>query len=310
MSFPDLSIMIPCYNGQKYINECLDKILQQDCQNIEIVIVNDGSTDDSFQILGEYKNKYRFIKLIHQENIGLAKTRNVLINNSVGRYLYFLDIDDYLAENFIEVFDKYKNLNIDIIIPKTKVIRGNKIMKFYMNNNCFGKIKKPTDYLKYNALFIWNKFYRSDFLKENNLFCSEEAKTFEDVGTVPLFFAKAKTFKLLDDYMYYYRYMNGLSKSNNITIDNTQDIFIQLTYSFEKLKPFIISWYDWVNDCFSALFSLIHYHINFILKITKKEKKALLKQLSELQKTFYKNKRPKVFWKNNFYNLCRISGLK
>ena len=302
--------MIPCYNGEQYIHECLDKILKQDCTNVEILIVNDGSKDNSPQILEEYSKKHNCIKLINQENAGIAKTRNILLDNVTGKYLYFLDIDDYLSDDFIEVFNKNKDSNVDIMVAKTKVIRRNKVMKFYMTNNAFDKIEKPTDYLKFNALFPWNKFFRREFVLESKVRFSEATKNFEDIGTIPFFFAKAKSMKLIDDFLYHYRYMNGLSKSKNITIDSTQDIFYQLNYAFEKLETPTIDWYIWINDCFSPFFSLIHYQINFVLKINKEQAKMLIKKLKELQERFYVNESPEIFWKKNFYNLCKITGLK
>lgn len=89
-----VTILIPCYNGQKYLERCLDSCVKQTYQNLQILIVNDGSNDESQNIIEAYIQKYPNISLINQTNSGLAKTRNVLIENAQTKYGFFLDADD------------------------------------------------------------------------------------------------------------------------------------------------------------------------------------------------------------------------
>ena len=99
----DLSIIIPVYNAEKYLDKCLDSILNQDTKyKYEVICINDGSSDNSLSILNEYKSKYSNIKVISQENKGISVTRNVGIENASGKYLGFIDNDDYVNKDYIE----------------------------------------------------------------------------------------------------------------------------------------------------------------------------------------------------------------
>ena len=89
-----VTILIPCYNEQNYLKRCLDSCVNQTYQNLKILIVNDGSTDDSQKIIEEYMSKYQNINLINQTNSGISKTRNVLFANTTTEYSFFLDVDD------------------------------------------------------------------------------------------------------------------------------------------------------------------------------------------------------------------------
>lgn len=95
-----ISVILNVYNGEKYINKCLDSIIKQTYKDLEIVVVNDGSTDKTLNILKKYKDKR--IRVINQKNMGLSLSRNVGIENASGEYLYFVDVDDYLELDALE----------------------------------------------------------------------------------------------------------------------------------------------------------------------------------------------------------------
>jgi glycosyltransferase involved in cell wall biosynthesis len=116
MDNPLISIVIPVYNVEQYLDECLESVINQTYKNIEIIAVNDGSTDRSLHILKEYAKKYRNIKVLNQENRGNSIARNRGIEQAKGKYINFLDSDDYLAldtiENLVNQMEKH---NLDII---------------------------------------------------------------------------------------------------------------------------------------------------------------------------------------------------
>src|SRR5699024_4231172 len=99
---PLVSVIIPVYNVENYLEECLNTVLNQSYKNIETIAINDGSTDDSAKILEIYKKKYN-IKLIHQTNQGQSVARNRGINIAQGKYIYFLDADDFIEYNTLEI---------------------------------------------------------------------------------------------------------------------------------------------------------------------------------------------------------------
>ena len=99
---PLVSVVVPIYNTEKYLRNCLDSIIAQTNQNLEILLVDDGSTDSSGKIADSYAKKDTRIKVIHQKNTGLSSARNTGINHSSGEYLTFVDSDDYIATQMIE----------------------------------------------------------------------------------------------------------------------------------------------------------------------------------------------------------------
>lgn len=104
-----ISVIVPVYNVANYINECLDSLINQTYQNIEILVVDDGSTDESGKICDEYEKKYKKVKVIHKKNEGLGFARNTGLENVHGKYVTFVDSDDYVDKGFIEKL--YINMN-------------------------------------------------------------------------------------------------------------------------------------------------------------------------------------------------------
>jgi glycosyltransferase involved in cell wall biosynthesis len=115
-----VSIIIPAYNVENYISRCLDSVILQSYQNIEILVINDGSTDNTLSIIESYRVRDRRISLINQKNKGLSAARNVGLDVSQGDYIYFVDGDDFISEKTIEllVYFSGKN-NLDITEGKT-----------------------------------------------------------------------------------------------------------------------------------------------------------------------------------------------
>ena len=98
-----VSIVIPVYNVEKYLEECIESAIKQSLNDIEIICINDGSTDSSLEILKKYEKKYSNIIVISQENKGLSASRNVGIRKAKGKYIYFLDSDDFIDTNSMEL---------------------------------------------------------------------------------------------------------------------------------------------------------------------------------------------------------------
>ena len=128
-----LSIIIPCYNVEKFIKNTLNSILEENLEDYEIILINDGSVDNTLSIIQEYSRIYKFIKIITQKNQGVSEARNIGIKYSEGKYIYFLDGDDYLVKGELK-----KNLEIlketyEIIIFKNYIRYKNKL--FSIKNN-------------------------------------------------------------------------------------------------------------------------------------------------------------------------------
>ena len=124
---PLISILIPCYNGAKFLESCLNSCLSQTYSNIEIIVINDGSTDNSLEILNQYAGNHSNIKVYSQENQGLAETRNRLIEYANGEYFFFLDVDDLIPNNAIEnLYNGSDNGNNYLVVGRTMWLINNK----------------------------------------------------------------------------------------------------------------------------------------------------------------------------------------
>ena len=217
MEKPLISIIIPVYNVEKYLRQCLDSVVNQTCNNFEVICVNDGSTDKSFEILQEYGEKYSDFRIYTQENKGLGTTRNIGVSYSTGDYLYFLDSDDYIELNLIEEVTKIitENPNIDIIKFKGSAfdcVTGERIDYPYITmkdipKNLFNRKISFDDIIDQNVLIpvnTWLGVYRKDFIKNNNLKFSDVVCA-EDVSFSYCTMAKSKSMYFLDKFLINYR---------------------------------------------------------------------------------------------------------
>lgn len=159
-----ISIIIPVYNSEKYIEKCLDSVFDQTYQNFEVIIINDGSKDNSDSIIREYKKKYNNkITYINQENIGVAKTRNKAIKMATGDYIAFIDNDDFIDKDYLQVLVENSNNGFyDIVFCGYRRPNENgKIVKKLLVNN--------QEWTKLLITAPWAKIYKTEYLKDNNL---------------------------------------------------------------------------------------------------------------------------------------------
>ena len=166
-----LSIIIPTYNSEKYIENLLDSISIQDYDNYEVIIVNDGSTDNTLNIINNYSKKNKRIKCITIDNSGPGNARKVGFENSKGDLLFFLDSDDYLPFNdvFKKITDIYENTNFDLLIFNfiSKYLDKENIYNTFSKSLQDGKIEKEYFYNNkiggalWEKIFVRKKAYRS-----------------------------------------------------------------------------------------------------------------------------------------------------
>ena len=186
MNNPKISVIVPVYNVEKYLGECLDSIINQTLKEIEIICVNDGSTDNSLSILKEYASKDIRIKIIDKENEGLGYTRKVGLNNATGEYILFCDSDDYYVEltAFEELYNYIEKVKVDIVIfdfiqkdENTKKI--NNVSDTYDQNVVFTyrNIKNIFDHVA----LCWQKIYSRDFLTKYDDWYFPKHVKYEDV---------------------------------------------------------------------------------------------------------------------------------
>ncbi len=179
---PKLSVIIPVYNVEKYLNKCLDSILHQSFTDFEVICINDGSTDKSTDILNEYKSKDERIKVINQTNAGVSAARNRGLEIAQGHYIAFVDPDDWIDQNSFEVlYKKACETNTDILFFGAKYITDEVIEEKNLKSlticceDC-----DNLDELIHLTHTIWNKLFKNSFLKKHNIKFIESLKIAED----------------------------------------------------------------------------------------------------------------------------------
>lgn len=200
------SIIVPVYNVEKYIERCLDSLINQSYDDYEIIIVNDGSTDSSVDIIKKYLDNSK-IKLINEENKGLSAARNNGVKNASGDYLIFVDSDDYIDKNLLLTLSKI-NGNYDLIkIQYQKVYddRNEKVIDDIILNKEYKSRDYFMDNLKTCKPFemAWIYIYKKSFYLENN-FSFKEGLYHEDFGLIPLIILKSNNIYVTDFVGYYY----------------------------------------------------------------------------------------------------------
>ena len=225
-----VTVIIPVYNSEKYIRKCVESVINQTCKNIKILLINDGSTDKSKEILEKYRNEYKNIEVINQNNKGVAETRNEAIMKVNTKYLMFIDNDDFIDSNYIETYiNSAEENNYDIV------------MGGYRRVNCKGKIMfkeklKDTPWSKYIILAPWAKIYKTSFLRENNI-SFFDYKIGEDVYFNILAYSKNPKIKIID-YIGYNWFFNDVSVSNTSQrgLNDQIDIRILLNGILKNVK--------------------------------------------------------------------------
>ena len=164
-----ISVIVPVYNVEKYIAKCLDSILAQTYENIEILCVNDGATDNSGKILDEYAARDSRVKVFHKENGGVSSARNLALENATGDYIAFVDSDDYIAPDMYEsLLSALKENDADIAecsiayAEEDGNIKYGDSKKYALDDQ---KAMLEAFFLKKIAVVIWNKLFKSKVLE-------------------------------------------------------------------------------------------------------------------------------------------------
>ena len=237
-----ISIIIPIYNAEKYISRCISSILDSSYKNFEIICVNDGSTDNTIELLNEFSKKDNRVKVYTKKNGGSASARNYGLNLVNGDYLAFIDADDYVHKDYFKIlYNTAKKYNTDIVecdyylVSDGIFAESNQVNDY--NVKIISNIKKleefcgKKEYLKSSVL--WTKIY-SKKLFDNIKFI--ENKGIDDEFIIHELIYKANNIALVDKKLYYY-YMspNSQMRSNPKLnkIDNTEAIENQMNF-FEK----------------------------------------------------------------------------
>ena len=184
---PKYSIIIPVYNVEKYIKKCLDSVFNQTEKDYEVIVVNDGTKDNSMDIVKEYD-----VRIINQNNQGLSEARNTGLKNAKGEYILFLDSDDYIEKDLLKELNKAIQNKPDIVRFQIKEVFGNHTVDYnetpFKNKN---GVEAFSIICKYHFVEnAWAYLYKMSYLKENK-FTFKKGTIHEDFGLIPLVIMKA-----------------------------------------------------------------------------------------------------------------------
>lgn len=231
-----ISVIVPVYNMEKYLEKCLDSLVNQTLKEIEIIAVNDGSKDKSINILKKYSKKYKNIKIYDHDNQGISKTRNFGIEKATGEYIAFIDSDDYVDTRMFEImYKKAKKDNLDIVVCD--------YYNYYENKNKIEKFKivdfKDTTISVNKSLIFqinpspWNKIYKKELFEVKKYRFPIGIK-YEDLGYIPILLTEANRIGKVNIPLNYYL-IRGNSETTTID-ERVFDIFKILDILYEYFE--------------------------------------------------------------------------
>ena len=232
-----ISVIIPIYNKSATLKKCIDSILNQEYQNLELILVDDGSSDDSFDICSKYAEKDSRVKVFKKENGGVSSARNFALKVASGEFVQFVDADDFLEKDMCsKLISAYFGNDFDVVVCSYKKHTEGKIKnKMSMDFECekIAKFKNEFAFLFENALFNppWNKLYKRE--KINFLF-DEKFSLGEDLLFNLEYFKNCQKIKIISDCLYNYvdESENSLNKSYG------EDLLNKQIHLYESVKMF------------------------------------------------------------------------
>lgn len=247
MSSQDIkvSVIMPVYNAFDYLRPAMDSVLDQTLKEIEIICIDDGSTDHSLDILQEYQEKDARIRIVTENNAGPSAARNKGIVRARGEYIIFLDADDFFEPDLISsLYDLAKEKSLDIAIcnydiynekraiftpskpePHAEILKGGRVVS---------KSEEPDCILQCNTGYVWNKLFRTEFIKTKELMFAPELFVFEDIYYVSATFSLAERIAYLDKVLLHHRIYSEQSRPKLF-----KKYFTQIPVVYLRIKEFL-----------------------------------------------------------------------
>ena len=300
--YPLVSIIIPVYNVEQYLAQCLDSIINQTITNIEIICINDGSTDHSANILKSYKERDHRIKILTIDNQGAGIARNVGMNIATGKYIIFLDSDDFFEPDFIKkLYEKSEKDNLDIAVCRCNGYDNLTDQYTTINYSIKDELLPKKEFFNYkdikNAFFDsfvwwpWDKLYRRSFIEKTEL-KFQSLRTTNDLYFVCMSMILANKIGTIKDILIHHRInnLNSISNTRELSWNNYLYALKALKEELKKhgiyanLKIAFIN-YVWnfslwhldtlSGDAFIELYKLLRKSIIYIYQVDWLDKQSL-----------------------------------
>lgn len=253
-----VSVIVPVYNVETYLNQCMDSLINQNFDDFEVICVNDGSTDSSLEILEKYAGNDSRIRIITQKNGGLSSARNTGMKNASGDYIIFIDSDDWISldcltklySNAIENDSQIVQYNLEFFNEDTKCYEDDKSLNLNnlngidLNSYTVWDLGSNLFKIPHNAV---NKLYKTSFLREVDAEF-EEGLYYEDLYFFYKYFPKASKISYLNECLYFYRIRDasittgGVAKSFDIfkALDTIRDYLIEIDFLEDFKNEFLL----------------------------------------------------------------------
>ena len=318
-----ISIIIPVYNAEKYLHKCLDSILKQTYTNYEVIIINDGSHDKSLQVIEEYKTKFLKFKYLEQKNQGASVARNLGVNHAQGKYLLFIDADDYIEENaLLSLCTVADEQSSDLVVfghNKIYIEENNRVEKYIFNIDGSGSYSNEVVLnmvLNFEIKgYICDKMFQVDLWKKLNLFF-EYGRYVEDWYPIVQYIMHSSKVSIINEPIY-----NYVQHSNSSIHTQGIKVIKDYNYAVTNIYNLVQNHCSWVNKDNLIKFKLMTTNeiIHEYYKINSINKKNIYSsfQLENLGFNFnikevilckslqIKNKFSLICWKLKFYHIIK-----
>ena len=297
---PMVSVIIPVYNVEKYLKECLESLLCQTYKNIEIIFINDGSTDQSKNICEQYEKNNLNVKLINQKNQGVSFARNKALKEAKGEYIIFVDADDYCESNMIEVAVQEME-NDTLVIYGYNNVYINKVEPRLINDDIdITNVNEMIITKKEIGGFLWNKVFIRKNIIDNKLFFNTKIHHWEDVIFVSQYIKHIKQVKYINKSLYNYRMRASGSSydflnKKNATVLNACEYLIDF-YKSDKIIQDKLT-YVYIIDFYKLKGKTENLKINYNI-LNQEKNKEFMNGLSKGDKySYYIIKYAYFLWK-------------
>ncbi len=229
-----LSVIVAVYNTEKYLEKCLESLLNQTYKNIELIVINDCSTDNSLRILKQYAKKYSNIVLVENEkNRGLSYSRNTGLDHATGDYIGYIDSDDYIDSTYYEnIMEKIVSENADMAITDMKIVYEDSSYPDHITKGCDGELTKLNFIKNGLAASACNKVFKKEIISKYRF---AEGKLNEDLAVIIPSIVEANKIVYVPDNYYYYVQRGGSIQNSGFS-DKRFDIFYGVELTLERIK--------------------------------------------------------------------------
>ena len=291
-----LSIIVPVYGVEKYIDKCLNSLVKQSLKEIEVIVVNDGTKDNSQKIVDKYVKKYPDkIKSYIKENGGQGSARNYGLKKASGEYIGYVDSDDFVEKDmYKKLYNKAKENNYDIVVC------GNyNVSEDYQNKNIDAFINNYNTDLEnifFGKMAVWNKIYKRDILIKNKLEFKEKV-WYEDLAFTLKAIMNSNTFAFIDEPLYDYLIREGSTMNNSNVKRN-----LEILEAFNDILSYIQ--HNKKEEYFSKIefLAIDHIYISAIVRVLKAEADDKVKRETINKLIDYMNKKFPNYKNNKYIN--------